>query len=202
MLLKVGLNWRVLKKSLKKKKKKRRKKRRREKMGRTWLVLEKNLSRKMLKMKYTCDWVMQTLRLQHLPWSVSCWCWWWGGTYGRCACCRVERGRLRTVSWDEKKQGMSKLCTGIFFRSLTCRWPEVKVTKATKRRRYMSLLKTAFDATCSLTDLLTKKVTIVVYPSQRCVPCVHIDNRGTMIVQDHGNCDGRMFVHLKVRYQI
>ena len=55
MLLKVGLNWRVLKKSLKKKMKKEKKKRRREKMGRTWLVLEKNLSRKMLKMKYTCD---------------------------------------------------------------------------------------------------------------------------------------------------
>ena len=29
-----------------------------------------------------------------------------------------------------------------------------------------------------------------------------IDNRGTMIVQDHGNCDGRMYVHLKVRYHI
>ena len=49
MLLKVGLNWRVLKKSLKKKKM------RREKMGRTWLVLEKNLSRKMLKMTNTND---------------------------------------------------------------------------------------------------------------------------------------------------
>ena len=51
MLLKVGLNWRVLKKSLKKIKKKERG----EKMGRTWSVLEKNISRKMLKMKYTCD---------------------------------------------------------------------------------------------------------------------------------------------------
>ena len=174
MLLKVGLNWRVLKKSLKKKMRKKKKKMRREKMGRTWLVLEKNLSRKMLKMKYTCDWVMQTLRSQHLPWSVSCWCWWWWGTYGRCTCCRVERGRLRTDSWDEKKKGMSKLCTRRFFRSLTCRWPEVKVTKATKRRRNMSLLKTAFDATCSLTDPLTKKMaSVVVYSSQRCVPCVH-----------------------------
>ena len=57
VLLKVGLNWRVLKKWLKKKmkKKKKKKRRRREKMGRTWLVLQKNLSRKMLKMKYTCD---------------------------------------------------------------------------------------------------------------------------------------------------
>ena len=169
MLLKVGLNWRVLKKSLKKKMRKKKKKMRREKMGRTWLVLEKNISHKMLKMKYICDWVRQTLRSQHLPWSVSCWCWWWWGTYGRCTCCRVERGRLRTDSWDEKKKGMSKLCTRSFFRSLTCRWAEVKVTKATKRRRNISLLKTAFDATCSLTDPLTKKVASVVYSSQRCV---------------------------------
>ena len=51
VLLKVGLNWRVLKKSLKKIKKEERG----EKMGRTWSVLEKNISRKMLKMKYTCD---------------------------------------------------------------------------------------------------------------------------------------------------
>ena len=29
-----------------------------------------------------------------------------------------------------------------------------------------------------------------------------IDNRGTMIVQDHCNCDRRMYVLLKVRYQI
>ena len=43
------------KKNKKMKKKKKKKRRRREKMGRTWLVLQKNLSRKMLKMKYTCD---------------------------------------------------------------------------------------------------------------------------------------------------
>ena len=124
---------------------------------------------------------MLTLSSQHLPWSVSCWCWWWWGTYGRCACCRVERGRLRKDSWDEKKQGMSKLCPQRFFLQNSCldTKSNLPLSRGQRNQGYKEKEEHVTAEDCFRRHLqpdcpLIKKVTsMVVYSTQRCVPCVH-----------------------------